>query len=460
MKKAFLTVSVLAAAVALADNPAVSGVHLAKATGGGYEITYALENGPAVVTLDIETRADAESAWTSVGSSFGRATGDVSRVVSASEGFIAWFPSESFGTKDLRRVQLRAKVVAWPLDNPPDYMVVSLVADDPQRCTYYEREDLLPHGGVLSNMMYRTTHLPMRKILAKDITWTMGSTNEVVGVSGSTVLQVNANAVPHAVTLEDNYYIGVFEMSQAQCRTVGKSPNVKWGVEGQMRPVDGGYSYNNLRGTTSETTDTPDPTEGSVIGAFRSRTGIDFDLPTEAQWEFACRAGHGHAFWPDGTPMVIYRWSGNDSGDPDSMTAAYRVPAIQVFDRYIYNGGAKPKKAGGGIQLDTYATSVGPTNATAIAGSFIPNDWGLYDMCGNMTEWCRDWYVSDITALNGALVADKGGSNSRVIRGGAYRTPATDSRPGYRTASAPSAEYVDYGWTVAGFRLMAPCIAK
>ena len=454
MKAIVLSSFVFAAGLSFGAAPSVSGVHLAKSAGSGYEITYALADGPAVVTLDIETRASAEAEWKSVGSSFGIATGDVSRVVSVENGFIAWFPANGFGDATARRVQIRAKVVAWPLDNPPDYMVVSLAATDPQRCTYYEREDLLPHGGVLSNMMYRTTHLPMRKIIAKDVTWTMGSTNETISfISGSNEsiqYAPDGSQDPHSVTLDANYYIAVFETTQAQSELAYGTTTHKWTVEGVMRPSDGEISYNKLRGTTDATLDTPEPTEGSTIGKFRARTGVDFDLPTEAQWEFACRAGHGHGYWPDGTPMVLADYS---------AATAFKAPQFDAFGRYVHNGGATPS----GDSATEYGGSVGPTNATAIAGSFIPNDWGLYDMCGNMTEWCRDWYKADITGLNGALVAtrEQGGSNSRVIRGGSFRGNGRICRPGARSSTdATHGSTYDWVWGRAGFRLMAPCIAK
>lgn len=454
MKKLLFQSVVLSAAVALAEAPSVSGVHLAKGASCGYEITYSLANGPAVVTLDVETRATESDAWKSVGCRFGVATGDVSRVVSSSDGFIAWFPSADFGPAELRSLQIRAKVTAWPLDNPPDYMVVSLAENDAQRRTYYEREDLLPYGGVLSNEMYKTSHLPMRKILAKDVTWIMGSTNEVCGQEASTVLQVSANAVPHEVTLDENFYIAVFETTQSQLRLAnGTSLYEKWTTEGFVRPSDGQQALNVLRGSTTETTDTPEVTASSIIGKFRNRTGVDFDLPTEAQWEFACRAGHGHGFWPDGTPMLM-------RGYATGKNTSYDCPQLHWLARFTYDGGAIST---GADNEDEYAAgTVGPTNATAVVGSYPPNSWGLYDMIGNMTEWCRDWYAADITGLNGALVENRvGDTNSRIIRGGAFRSTPTECRPGARSSTHPTnGTTTNWVWGRAGFRLIAPCSAE
>ncbi len=105
------------------------------------------------------------------------------------------------------------------------------------------------------------------------------------------------------------------------------------------------------------------------------------------------------------------------------------------------------------------------TKGTAKVGSYEPNSWGLYDLHGNVAEWCLDWYEADITGLNGAVNMDvNDGSKTRsgatgtvkVIRGGDWATGF-----GYRVRSAARRwQDPNTGNYAHGFRVCCPAVVK
>ena len=161
-------------------------------------------------------------------------------------------------------------------------------------------------------------------------------------------------------------------------------------------------SYNNIRGSlngaqwpASNAVDA-----SSFLGKLRARTGLDFDLPTEAQWEYACRAGTTTTYSYGGTANGNYMW-------------------------YISNSSPQ----------------------THTVGTKQPNPWGLYDMHGNVREWCLDWYTSSL-----AYGTDPNGSSSgssRVWRGGGW-----DDYANYCTSSARRFSLPSFSSSDIGFRLV------
>ena len=131
-----------------------------------------------------------------------------------------------------------------------------------------------------------------------------------------------------------------------------------------------------------------------------------YRLPTEAEWEYACRAGSTtrFCFGDDVSQLGNYAWSCKNAYD--------------TGNEYIYDVGTK-----------------------------LPNAWGLYDMHGNVWEWCEDWYgeYSPDLAIN---PIGPFGSSNRVIRGGGWSNYARGCRSAFRYVNAPGNR--DYG---LGFRL-------
>ena len=393
------------------------------------KIDYTFTGADAVITLDVQTNAPG-GAWASIGGkAVCNATGEVWKKVTndGTTHKIEWHPDLSWPDHVIADGGARAVIIAWTLDNTPDYMAVDISATggaDTQ--TYYPSADFVP-GGV-TNDHYKTLTILMRKIMAKDVKWTMGSVAETLR---------DANEEPHQVTLTNNYYIGVFEVTQTQWqRIAGYNPS-SFTVENSMRPVEK-ICYKDLRqgqGTASSSAPAdggvyPDPPYGnSFLGLLRTKTHIDFDLPSEAQWEFAARAGHGEGYWGDGSPLLF--------------TSANKLDAnLALLSRCYFNGG---KVANGSSYADP-AVTCGATNGTAVVGSYMPNSWGLYDMHGNVSEYCVDTFSENIKSLNGAV--NTSGANY-VVRGGGWGTATTSCRSAYRSSATPGYRYNLYGFRLA-----------
>ena len=447
IKKTILCAVATASAMLMAsDTPEVSNVTMTQASfGRQVTITYQLNNAPngAVVTLDVETNATG-NVWASIGGeAVCNAQGAVWRKVTSADAdgsgkyTITWRPDLSWeGHKvELANGGARAVVTAWALDNTPDYMVVDISAGaQPNTQRYYPSVEFLP-DGLLGNPDYRTTKLVMRKINAKDIEWTMGSTTAET--------QRNATReATHQVTLTNNYYIGVFPMTQSQWGVVATNSTrtAAFTTEPSMRAMES-VCYNEIRNTVNDTAanttyDWPaNPNPSSFLGLLRLKSGLDFDLPSDAQWEFAARAGNGSGYWGDGSSIQN---SGSDTN-------------LNQLERYKFNGGMI-----GSNSSTLPAATCGVENGTAIVGTYRPNSWGLYDMCGNVIEWCLDWYSDNIVAYGGKVNIDPsqpqaslaGGKLGRVRRGGSWYTAADLCRPSYRGYSNPTSRSDDIGFRV------------
>ena len=147
----------------------------------------------------------------------------------------------------------------------------------------------------------------------------------------------------------------------------------------------------------------------SFMGRLQARTGFGFDLPTEAQWEYACRAGTTSKY---------------NNGD-DSKYSMKQLG--RCFDN---------PNDGRGRYLEH--TTV---------GSYKPNAWGLYDMHGNIEEMCLDWYASDL--LNHAVdpIGPPSGEK-RVSRGCSWINPANFCSSSFRSTTSLSYRLYNVGFRV------------
>jgi len=382
-------------------------------------VGYDLSGGNAIITLVIETNSVALPDRHVT-----RLTGDVCRLVEAGTGkSIVWDLGREWRGN---QADLRARVEAWPESEPPLYMVLDLTkaGASPIPVTYYRSEEALPYGGV-TNEIYKTFLMPFRRI--DPGTFTMGSPAGEVG--RNSVLEPQ-----RAITLTTGFYIGVYEVTHRQynqVRNTGSPSGYNGPAWIDMRPVSC-LSYYHIRENWANVPmavtwpDTFDVGADSFMGMISARTGMDFDLPTSAQWEYACRAGTTKA-------LNILGGTNTTSATADAM--------MNLAGRYKYDGGMimitgvwyNAEAAFGGN-----VNNVPDTYATARVGSYLPNAWGLYDMHGNVYEWVLDWAYTDGAVLPPGPLSDpnglsypSGATSNRIARSGSFLNDASNCRSAF-----------------------------
>lgn len=376
----------------------------------------------ALVTVDFQTNGI--SGWASIGlENFTSLSGDVNRVVAAGSRQVVWnaradWPDHRFDTKDFRAV-----LTAHNVYDPPLYMVVDL--ERPNDVRYYVSAAAVP-GGV-TDRRYKTTSLLMRRIPAAGVKWLAGSesANPSVGEYRR-----------HYVTLGEDYYIGVYEMTQRQYWLLtGTNPSADKPADWSTAPVPARWEvqpveqvpFSMARGSCNDGYDWPndghDVGPSGVLQQLRNRAnGIAFDFPTCAQWEFACRAG------------------------TDGASYGLLADVAWTYDNW---------------QNDKDITA----NGTHEVGLLQPNDFGLYDMLGNVWEFCLDWMSPTAAAQAAAEESDPTGpsviepmsdrgNGGRTWRGGTYAQWYTVS------ATSPYTWGVEGGNRICGFRVCCPAVAK
>ena len=198
----------------------------------------------------------------------------------------------------------------------------------------------------------------------------------------------NSHEAPqHEVTISKPFYMGVFEVTQEQYKQIiGENPSY---FKGTKNPVDS-VSW-----------------DGAVefCKKLSAKTGKTVQLPTEAQWEYSCRAGSKTRFGFGDKDEDLYKY-GNYC---DKSTT--HAPPWQDKD---HNDGF---------------------DRTAPVGSLKANDWGLYDMHGNVWEWCADWYAGSYANAKNQDPTGPDSGSSRVLRGGCWGDDPTYCRSARRSSS-------------------------
>ncbi len=401
-------------------------------------IEYVLDEAPGIVTLDIQTNRTGaatsdEADWISIGGeNIQQIDGDVNVLVSdLGSHVLTWHAFESWPGQKIRNGAARAVVTVWATNSPPDYLVVDLTKDNDVR--YYTSPEFLPYGGLTpTNAYYRTDAIVMRKIPAQAVSWQMGSRAD----------QYNhrSNETQHEVILTNDYYMAIYMLTRGQ---VGKFASWSGTAKDGCYVCDSQKAWTGTAYGSVYSGDVADPTNSAPcvgtswtfmrgtgdtyswpagrhkvqssrwLGKARAKTGVDFDMPTEAQWEFACRAG---------TTTVVYSGDFNESNKANLSKIAW------------WSG-----------NNDDYAFHP--------VGMKEPNAFGLYDMIGNAKEMCLDWYAADYGGLANKFEPEGPATGTaRVYR--AHR--ATWSYP-YHTGYYREDNYGDGRY---GTRLVCPVTLK
>ena len=356
-------------------------------------IDYVLD-APGIVTVDFLTNG------VSIGAeNFRNATGDVNRYVKAPGGRIDWQPyaMDGWPGHKIADGSFKAVVTAWATNAPPDYMAVDL--NTKSNVLFYVSEAALPKP--VTDDIWKTEWLLMRKIPAANVIWRMGSPATESGRSAT-------KEEAHLVRLTYDYYMGVYKVTQRQyfLFSGGKKPSTKC-TSDTTYPDHWTYPVNcvkfsGMRGTTYDwPQDGHKVTADSAFGLLRAHSGIDsFDMPTEAEWEYACRAGTGTRSY-DGTENTT---------------------TLTNLAWYVDNSAVDGSKI-----LHT-------------VGLKLPNAWGLYDMYGNVFDMCLDhWDGERVQYVVTELVTvDPEGldtGTSCVSRGGSIDHGAEYSRSASRNSS-------------------------
>ena len=405
MKKSFF---ILAAgvAVSLSAAPKIDGVvAFVQDDASDVTITYGIKDEPAIVTVDIQTNSP--SGYLSIDQTWlTNVTGDVNSKVDIGTGKkICWKPSGTvpgrFRVKDARVV-----VTLHATNSPPDYIVLDLsdqTAAGSESMRFYPNAEQIPLG--VTNRIYKTRYYVMRRIHAAGIPWPMGAASGDAEKTG--------NEIRHWVALPEDYYLGIFEVTQGHMKEAGLTDAVASQCNTSVANADccpaagaNGITYNNIRASRSKWPTEKDHSLGDTwayLQYFRDRVGPKWlvDIPTEAQWEYAARAG---------LYAKPYSYGGGNSSDG--------------FGAYAW-----------------FKDSIPVGTTIQEVGTRLPNKWGLYDMFGNVCEWCLDnfWYNCglhldgyDAVDFSGPALDYDGKPDKKVVRGGSYDDDATKMRSSYR----------------------------
>ncbi len=244
----------------------------------------------------------------------------------------------------------------------------------------------------------------------------------------------DGDEVQHRMRITKPFYMGKYHVTRGQFAAFVKDSNYKtdaekegwsFAIEGQKFGKVDGVSW--VKPGFDQTDAHPvvcvsHNDAAAFCGWIGAQSGSATRLPTESQWEYACRAG----------TRTAYQWGDNPDDGKGWCNAADQTVKAQFPNATVFFNWA-----------DGFVF-------TSPVGSFKANAFGLYDMHGNAWEWCQDWYGPYESAAGGVVDDPQGPANGalRVLRGGSWLNTPRNCRSGNRLGSSPDLRCFD-----AGFRL-------
>ncbi len=294
---------------------------------------------------------------------------------------------------DILQASYSVEFVGAELEAPPPKKIANKISFNPLKTVEFETVTVNSRGRIVKRsecqaQVFAETiavGIILEMVAIPEGSFVMGSPNSEAGRSNDEGPQRTVNIAP--------FFMGRYQVTQLQWRAVAGLPKVK--IDLKVYP-----SYFKGANLPVERVSWHDATE--FCARLSQLTGRNYKLPSEAQWEYACRAGTT-------TPFYF-----GDTITPDLVN---------------YNGNFPYARAPKGIYRQK----------TTAVGSFPPNSFGLYDMHGNVWEWCQDiWHDNYQGAPTDGSAWESGGQGKKwLLRGGLWSGISGECRSAFRGIYVP-----------------------